>query len=1159
MTKPFVHLHNHSSYSVLDGASKVPEMVEAAVRDGAPGLGITDHGVLYGLPHFYKECKSAGINPVLGCEVYFADDRTDRTPVGRSDGSDIDGTNKRYYHLTILAKNNQGYNNLMKLSSDAYTHGFFYKPRTDWSTLEKYKEGLIVTSGCLGGPVLQPLLNGNYSQAEKNAAKLQDIFGSNNFYIELQDQGLPEQKKTNPQLIDIAKFIGARTVATNDSHYVHADDCVSHDALLCVQTNARVADEKRFRFQSNEHYLKSAEEMRHLFQNVTGACDNTLEIAQRAEVKLDFDTLHLPHFETPEGMSEGEYLAALAYKGLQKRGLDNERGREQLKYELSVVEALGLSAYFLIVWDIIRFADQNNISRGPGRGSVAGCLIAYCMNISKVDPIRHDLLFERFLNPDRIAMPDIDLDFSPRDREKIINYLTERYGRDQVSQIITYSTIHARTAVRDSARVLGHPHKLGDSISKMMPDLVQGESTPLWACFEETERYKTGYINSKNLRDFYSQNQDAKEVIDVALGLEGLLRQTGTGAAGLLITPGPVTDFVPIQVQGEDSHITTQYDKDTCEELGLVKMDILGLRNLDVIDDTISWLQSKGIVDSIDVDSEEFKRFDDGLTYDLLRSGDTVGVFQLESEGMQELLRAINPNSIDDIAAVNALYRPGPMGTGMHYDYADRKNGRAPASIFHEDAKDILDYTYGLMIYQEQAMQMAVRFAGYSNPEADQLRKIIGKKLVDKMEAEREKFVQGCVDNGYGSKLGEDLFHKIESFAAYGFNKSHAYGYGYVSYATAYLKANYPLEYFAALCDSVASVYTEKKDYDKCALYINEAKKYGFDIKPPNVNVATTGFRPMDNSLVVGLGLVKQLTSSTCHLIEEERSKGPFKDIKDFATRVPMASNELQYLTLAGGLDSFGSRLGIYHSANELLGEAKRTRGGEATKQIALFDTIDHWDIEIPTREFDHMDKLHYEKDSLGVYVSGNPLEKLGEYHTGYDLDDIEKSGDVLVVVMSVQKKKTRSGMEMANVIVTDGKVTKKIVVFPKAWGEFGHLVTPNACGVVELNGKQDNFSDDWQLIGNGFFPVRDFDSTIPSSHEVLTIRLPQGFASNEMAVSKLKGLLLSYPGKSPVKVIAVRAEVDLKSEFYVNWNETLKESLKDLFSRYSADKRMKA
>ena len=1147
--KPFVHLHNHSAYSVLDGAAKIDAMVEAAVRDGAPALGVTDHGVLYGLPDFYRACKSADINPVLGCEIYFADDRFDKSK--DVSGNYLDGTNKRYYHLTILAENNTGYQNLLKLSSDAYLNGFYFKPRADWETIERYKEGLIVTSGCLGGPVLQKIMHGDINGAYDTVARLIDIFGPNNFFIELQDHGLKEQAETNPHLIDIAKHFSLRTIATNDSHYVEHDDHVAHDALLCVQTNSRVADTDRFKFQSDQHYLKSAEEMRHLFRWNERACDATLDIGNRANVTLDFDTLHIPHFEVPENFTEGTYLAALSKRGLEKRyGGLAPQFEQRLQYELSTIEQMGLSAYFLIVWDICRFADQNGVGRGPARGSVAGSLVAYCLNISKVDPMRHDLLFERFLNPHRIAMPDIDLDFSPRDRDKVINYVSDKYGATHVAQIITFGTIKARTAVRDSARVLGRPPKLGDVISKMMPEMVMGEDTPLWACLEDSERYHDRYNHAAELRRFYERDADAKETIDVAAGLEGLIRQDGVHAAGLLITPGPVTDYVPIQQKGEDAPIVTQYEKNTLEDLGLLKMDFLGLRNLDVITDTLRFLD-----DPPDMNSDNYRLFNDGPTFELLRSGDTVGVFQLESGPMADLLRAVNPNSIDDIAAVNALYRPGPMGTGMHTEYADRKNNRSAVTYFHEDAKDILDYTYGLMIYQEQAMQMAVRFAGYTEAEADNLRKIIGKKLVDKMAAEKAKFVQGCVDTGYGAQVGEDLFHNIESFASYGFNKSHAYGYAYLSYDTAYLKAHYPVEYMTALAGTVAG------DTPKCAKYLSAARNMRLTVKGPNINHPSLHFVPDESGVVIGLGAVKFLRHDTAEkIVSEYEASGPFKSVQDFVIRIDPNLRDFQALAYAGALDDIGPRRGLAIAANEILTQHRRLQKGESTKQTALFDNMDHWEIEVADVEFGELEKLYREKDVFGIYVTGNPIYQfMNEWHTGENLESIAEKGEVLVSIMDITRKKTRNGAKMAILVVGDEHTTAEVVVFPRQWGQLEDQIKENDIGIMDIDVIHDPVTDDAKFVCDFFAPVSDRVEIFSEDYDTLILRLPRGFAANEMALAKLKGIMGSHPGKNPVSVqVSAKTEVDLKADFRVDWNDELKNEIASLFKRYSADKRMK-
>jgi len=740
--------------------------VKAAREDGQPSLASTDHGNLWGLIEFYKTCKENEVNPILGIEAYFCDDQKERG--GKSGHGHIDGSDKRYYHLTVLAENNTGYQNLIKLSSDAFLEGFYYAARTDWSKLEQFSDGLIVTTGCLGGPVLQELLHDNFNAALQKTARLQDIFGRDNLFVELQDHGLVEQAKTNPMLIDIARKLNAPLLATNDLHYVKHEDWIAHDSLLCCQTGARRSDEKRFKFQSDQHYLKSAAEMRALFATIPEACDNTLWVAERCNVELEVapyaKPLHLPVFAVPSGFEDAtQYLAHLAFAGLRERyGDPTEEQVERLVYELQVLDTLGLSAYMLIVWDLVKFADREGIRRGAARGSVAGSLCAYCLDISKVDPLRHKLLFERFLNPDRVAMPDIDLDFDTRYRDRMLEYTRSKYGEDQVAQIITFSKIGARTAVRDSARVLGYDAQLANEISKAMPDLVMGEATPLKYCFEESPRYETGYKNAEGLRNLHAANPQVREVVDVALGLEGLVRQDGVHAAGVLITPGPLTDYVPIQKK-PDGPITTQYEKNALEDLGLVKMDFLGLRNLDVISKTLDLLGfDPGVEDTA---------FNDPKTFTLLRRGNTIGVFQLEGKGMRTLLQRLKPTSIDDIAAVVALYRPGPMGSDMHVAYADRKNGREPVSFFHQDAEDVLGPTYGLCVYQEQLVKLAQRFAGYSPSAGDSLRKLVGKKLIDKMSAEKDVFIQGCVDQGYSSELGASLFKMIAKFASYGFNQ----------------------------------------------------------------------------------------------------------------------------------------------------------------------------------------------------------------------------------------------------------------------------------------------------------------------------------------------------------------------------------------------------
>jgi len=703
----FTHLHLHTEFSMLDGAARVVDVVKAAVADGQPALGITDHGNMYGILDFYKEARRQGIKPILGTEAYMAGESRFERPVrrGRVDdgGGEGDGGEKLYYHLTLLAESNLGYKNLLKLSSAAYLEGYYYKPRLDWELLAKHGEGVIATTGCLGGVVLQALLRGDIDQATTLAARLQDIFGRDNLFVELQDHGLAAQRKTNPQLIDIARRIGAPLLATNDSHYTHRSDAVAHNALLCVQTGSVMDDPKRFKFEGDEHYLKSSAEMRQLFREVPTACDNTLWIAERADVEIEFGKAKLPSFPRPDGFSDADsYLRHLTYQGAETRYSSPlpDQARERLDYELGVISSMGFSDYFLVVWDLIRFARESRIRVGPGRGSAAGCCVAYCLGIVDLDPLTHGLLFERFLNPGRQQMPDIDMDFDERYRSDMIRYATERYGWDRVAQIVTFSTIKARAAVRDAARVLGYPYSVGDRVAKAMPPLVMGRDTPLWACFDPHPTYADGYKVATELREMYHADPDVARVVDVARGLEGLRRQDGIHAAAVVISAEPLTEYLPIQRKPEpggrpeDSPIVTQYEMHGVEDLGLLKMDFLGLRNLSVIERSLDLIEaSTGTRPDIDK-----LPLDDPPTFELLRRGDSVGVFQLESPPMRTLVRALAPTSFDDVAALIALYRPGPMAANMHNDYADRKNGRKPITYLHEDMAIALSETYGLCL-----------------------------------------------------------------------------------------------------------------------------------------------------------------------------------------------------------------------------------------------------------------------------------------------------------------------------------------------------------------------------------------------------------------------------------------------------------------------------
>ncbi|MDQ3542784.1 MAG: DNA polymerase III subunit alpha, partial [Actinomycetota bacterium] len=732
MGDSFTHLHVHTEFSMLDGAARLDELVAKAVADGQPAIGITDHGNMYGVLDFYRECQKHGVKPVIGTEAYMAHDSRSERPTrrGRSDdsGGDTEGGNKLYYHLTLLAENNAGYQNLIQLSSRAFLEGYYYKPRLDWELLETYSDGVIATTGCLGGHVPQSLLRGDIEGATKKAGRLQDIFGKNNLFVELQDHGIPEQRTTNPQLIDIARKIGAPLIATNDSHYTHRKDHESHDALLCVQTGSVLSDPKRFKFDGQEHYLKTADEMRYLFKDYPEACDNTLWVAERADVTIEFGKVELPDFPLPEGFTNAdEYLSHLTYEGARQRwGADlAPEVLQRIKFELDTISSMGFSAYFLIVWDLIAYARGKNIRVGPGRGSAAGCAVAYSLWITDLDPIRYDLLFERFLNPSRISMPDIDMDFDSRYRDEMIRYASIKYGRNHVAQIITFGTIKARNGVRDAARVLGMPYAVGDKIAKAIPPLVMGRDTPLKYCFEKSDKYADGYKAAGDLRAMYDSDPDVKKVVDVAKGLEGLKRSDGIHAAAVVITKQPLTTYLPVQRKPEsgqnpeEAPVVTQYEMHGVEDLGLLKMDFLGLRNLDVITDSVEMVRAQRDPE-FDIDTIPL---DDTKTLELLQRGSGIGVFQLEGGPMRALMRTLRPTTFEDVAALLALYRPGPMAANMHTDYADRKNGRKPIEYDHDDLQEVLGDTYGLMVYQESMMRVAQRVAGYSLADADNLRR----------------------------------------------------------------------------------------------------------------------------------------------------------------------------------------------------------------------------------------------------------------------------------------------------------------------------------------------------------------------------------------------------------------------------------------------------
>ena len=1165
MGDSFTHLHVHTEYSMLDGASRLDDVIHAAVVDGQPALGITDHGNMYGVLDFYRGCREQGIKPIIGTEIYLAHESRAERPNrrGKADdsGGDTGGGQKLYYHAILLAESDIGYRNLIQLSSQAFLTGYHYKPRADWELLDRYHEGLIVTSGCLGGHVLQSLLQGQEQVALEQAARFQEIFGRDNFFIEIQDHGIPEQRRTNPMLLEIARKIHAPVLATNDSHYTHQHDAEAHDALLCVQTGSLLSDTDRFKFHGDQHYLKSAGEMRRLFAEVPSACDNSLWIAERADVTIEFGQPQLPEFPLPAGFAtDTDYLRHLTYDGARRRWGETlpEHITERLDYELGVIDSMGFSAYFLITWDLIKFARDNHIRVGPGRGSAAGCAVAYTLWITDLDPIEYDLLFERFLNPSRVSMPDIDMDFDTRYRDHMIRYAAEKYGRDNVAQIVTFSQIKARAAVRDAARVLGYPYAVGDKVAKAMPPLIMGRDTPLKYCFEEHPKYIDGYKSAGELRDMVSSDADIARVVEVAKGLEGLRRQDGIHAAAVVITNEPLTEYLPIQRKPEagksieEAPVVTQYEMHGVEDLGLLKMDFLGLRNLDVISDCLALVEQTQHV-ALDIDAVAL---DDGPTFELLKRGDTIGVFQLESGPMRALIRSLAPDSFDDVAALVALYRPGPMAANMHNDYADRKNGRKPVEYIHPDAEELLGETYGLMIYQESVMRMAQKFAGYSLAEADSLRKAMGKKIREAMEKERQKFTDGVVANGYEHSLAVEMFDIIAQFADYAFNKSHSYGYGYVAYQIAYLKANYPVEYLSALLTSV------KSKLESAAVYLNECRLMGIEVEVPDINRSESDFTPVPDldwkpggpvdrrvtpgSIIFGLSAIRNVGVGFVEKVLEERNaNGPFASFVDFVERVDLdALNKrtIESLIKGGAFDSLGHpRKGLLQVHEQIIDLTVQRRKEHDMGVMSLFGELDDGPSfderpSVPDVEFEKMPKLAHEKEMLGLYISDHPLLgfeqhvrrkadcSIGELAEGED-GAIKKVGGVIT---NLQRKWTRKGELMAVFELEDLEGSIEVMVFPRTMQEHGPKLDDDT--IVLVRGRLDNDGDLPKLFAQDIEVIEDLADNQP-----VRVRLdPDGGSDDKIA--ELKSILSAHPGDSPVELhLSDRRVIRLPDEFAVN------------------------
>ena len=1122
----FAHLHLHTEYSLLDGAAKIKDVVAAAVADGQPAIAITDHGNLYGVVDFVKTANRHGIKPIIGIEAYYVEGSRFDRPSGSA--------NKRF-HMNLLAENQTGYRNLLQLSSKAYLDGYYYKPRMDLDLLAEHSEGVIATSGCLGGVVPQHLgpdagEKGNkgtvrdFDAAMAAAGRFQDVFGRDNFFIEVQDHGLEGQRRIMSDLLEVAKRTGSPLLATNDAHYTRREEHDAHDVLLCIQTGSLRNEPGRLRFDGSEHYLKSSEEMRRLFPSdqFPDACDNTLSIAERSEVELDFGNLLLPQFPVPSGETEVTYLRRLVEQGAKDRygasaGADTW---DRVEHELKIIEEMGFPAYFLIVWDLIRHARENGIRVGPGRGSAAGSIVSYCLRITDIDPLTYGLIFERFLNPGRMSMPDIDMDFDDRYRSEMIRYAAEKYGEDRVAQIITFSTIKGKQAVRDAARVLGHPYAMGDRIAKAMPPAILGKDPTLDQVLSppppgSASEIKDWYSNARGLREMYDADSVVKEVVDAARGLEGLRRQDSIHAAAVVIAPEPLITIVPVQRKGAEAEMVTQFEMHGVEDLGLLKMDFLGLSTLSIIDRCLE-LIVRTTGESVDIDNVPL---DDSKTFELLQRGDTIGVFQMEGSAMRALIRSLRPDNFNDVIALVALFRPGPMGANMHNLYADRKNGRAEVVPLHEVLAEKLADTYQIMVYQEQVMTVAQEMAGYSIADADNLRRAMGKKIKSVMVAEEEKFVVGCIDQGHDEATGRDLFRLIEHFAGYGFPKAHAAAYGLVAYQTAFLKAHYPAEFLAAMLTAT------KSNKDKTAVYLNECRQMGIEVLVPDVNESESDFTVTDGRIRFGLSAVRNVGEGVVQKIIETREEdGPFRDFVDFVNNVDTAAlnkRTVESLIKAGGFDASGqSRKGLTLVHEQILNATLDRRRNEEMGQYSLFagdDTSsEESEVEVPDLVWPQKTRLAFEKEMLGLYVSDHPLLTVGAALAAAtstsvsELSDLADRTSLTVggIVGTITRRWTKKGDPMLFFQLEDLQGSVECIAFPKTVHDFGPLIVEDA--ILVVSGHLDHRGDDVKVVTREVreLEIRD-DSTV-------RVTVPSARLTPEV-VTNLRGILKNHPGSAAV------------------------------------------
>jgi DNA polymerase-3 subunit alpha len=1112
---------------MLDGAARLQDLASETSRQGMPAIAMTDHGNLFGAYDFYKTMNSKGVKPIIGLEAYVAPgSRFEKKRVKWAEGGEDDvSAGGAYTHMTLLAYDNVGLANLFRLASLSSLEGFYYKPRIDRDLLSRYSQGLIGTTGCAGGEIQTRIRMGAYNEARSAAAEFAEIFGPGNFYVELMDHDIEIEKRSRDDLLRLASELGLPLLATNDLHYTYNEDFSAHAALLCVQSGSILSDPKRFKFDNDQFYLKSAAEMRHLFKDLPEACDNTLLIAERCDVSLREGENLLPRFPVPSGESEDSWLRSLANQGLRERitGEIPREYQERLDYELDVMCKMGFPGYFLVVADLVRYAKENGIWVGPGRGSAAGSLVSYALGITALDPIKYGLLFERFLNPERISMPDIDLDFDERRRAEMIRYATNKYGEDRVAQIITYGTIKSKQAIKDATRVLGLPFSIGDRLTKALPPSVMGKDISLSGVFDtEDERFS----EANEFRKLYESDPEAKRVVDTARGLEGLKRQWGVHAAGVILSRDPLIDVIPIHRRDTDGAIITQFDMGACEATGLLKMDFLGLRNLSVIDDCLTNVRrNKGEEVTLSTSN-----LDDRKTFELLARGETLGVFQLDGAPMRALLRSMAPDSFEDISAVIALYRPGPMGVNAHNDYADRKNRRKKVEPIHpelaEPLAEILGDTYGLIVYQEQVMAIAQKVAGFSLGRADLLRKAMGKKNKDILDKEYVHFESGMRANGFTTDAIEELWKTLIPFSDYAFNRAHSAGYGVVSYWTAFLKANYPTEYMAALLTSV------RDDKDKSALYLNECRRMGIKVLPPDVNTSDADYSPHGDDIRFGLAAIRNIGENVVASIKRAREeKGQFRSFADFLAKVDMQvcnKKTIESLIKGGAFDSLGAtRKGLMAIHLEALDAIVESKRAESLGQYDLFgdassslQSVAGGEMAIPTEEWDKAILLSYEREMLGLYVSDHPLLGVESRLRGLtdmpisQLNDESVAHEQIVtiagLITSVSRKVSRQGNAWAIVSIEDLEGAVDALFFANTYTQHAESLAEDR--IVVVRGRVDKREENIRFMALELnFP----DINQRPSGPVL-IRVEANRCTPPL-VDRMKEILRAHPGSREV------------------------------------------